>query len=598
MIRAAHCVALISCIGRRGDGCAERGETVPRTLALLRDSVFAHNHSAPPPSMATQEQSGPARLVERGGWIAPLLVGIVLRLLFVWKNEMDGGDWVSRTQTAVAFVRGNMSIWARTPWPEGNYLLPAIPLSLGGDPYWSVRAFCAAFSALAIPVLFVLGRQFGGRRGGLLAAWTLALLPFHIYISGNGPMTEGPFLLFVVAAIAAAIQWTEQPAKTQWLILSALGVAGAEAFRFDGVFVGASIGVLALFVKDDQDFVIKRPRILAAIAAFGVISLVYPIALVISWKAIWGDPLYMVKYAEENTTQFFESGGHQRWSRWFYTVYSLGFWPFAGPVFALTPLVWCASWLGVWRGRDRLRTWILILPLAVLTLFYLRAALSHTLLNQIRYVTALSVPLLGAFWLAFAGLAEKKRRVALGAVLASMVLFQVIPIDVAFHDRGVASRQLSTFALIRPRQHVAKDVVTWINGQASAEQKVVFTPHVNGAWLTLANSGSIAHIRRLNIYRTPNLVHDRAGLVAAMTDSLRSADWIVSSGGTNTEGLRDGLVTELMLPVRRGAGDGLAWNGIPMRLVQDFGAMRVYKVEHGADASVAAPSSTGGSDKR
>ncbi|MEO5510526.1 MAG: glycosyltransferase family 39 protein, partial [Longimicrobiales bacterium] len=322
-----------------------------------------------------------------GQWGLALFVGIVLRLYVVWANELDGGDWVARTIRAGEFVRGVAPIWAQTPWPEGNYLLPAIPIALGGDSYWSVRVFCALFAALAIPLICLIGRQFGGLQGGRTAAWILALLPFHIYISANGAMTEGPFLVCVLAAIASAVRWAENPSRTRWLVAAGLCVAAAEAFRFDGVFVGASIGLVALFVKDERRLVVRQPRILGAIALFGLVALVYPIALFLSWKHLYGDPLYMVKFAEENTAQFYSGGGHQRWPRWFYILYCLGFWPFVGPIFALTPLIWAVSWLGVWRARAHVKTWILVLPIIVLTAFYMRAALSYTLLNQIRYVT-------------------------------------------------------------------------------------------------------------------------------------------------------------------------------------------------------------------
>jgi hypothetical protein len=549
------------------------------------------------PHPTASEQTGAfSRMIERGGWVMPLLLGIVLRLAFIWANEMDGGDWVSRTVHARNFVRGIAPIWARTPWPEGNYLLPAIPMWLGGDAYWSVRVFCALFSSLAIPLAFVVGQQFGGRRGGLLAAWTLAILPFHVYVSGNGAMTEGPFLVFVLGSIASAVRWAETPSRGGWLIASALCVVGAEAFRFDGVFVGASIGFVALFVKDERGWVIRRPRVLAAIAAFAVISLAYPIALVISWKALWGDPLYMVKYAEENTAQFFDSGGHQRWSKWLYTAYSVGFWPFIGPVFALTPLIWVASWYGVWRSRGRVATWFLVLPLVVLTLFYIRSALAHMLLNQIRYVTVLSVPLLACFWVSVANLAPRMRRLAIGAALVSMAAIQVVPIDAAWHDRGVVSRQLAVYAVVRPKQHVARDVVQWINQHASPEQKVVFTPHASSSWLALAKNGSIPHVRRLNIYRTSNLVYDSTGLAAAIRDSLQSADWVVASGGANTEGVRDALVKELVQPTRTGSDSTLQWDGVHMRLAADFGAMRVYKVARTTGISPE-PTSNGGRQK-
>ena len=558
---------------------------------MTTSNIGAAPHSRRP--AASEPTRAISARVERGGWLPPLLLGILLRLIFVRVNEMDGGDWVSRTMHAMRFARGLSPIWAQTPWPEGNYLLPAIPIALGGDPYWSVRVFCALFSALAIPIVFFLGQQLGGRRGGLLAAWTLAILPFHVYISANGAMTEGPFLVFVLGAMVSAIFWAEQPTRSRWLIASALCVVGAEAFRFDGVFVGASIGFVALFVKDEQGAVIRRPWILAAIAAFAVIALTYPIALVISWKAMWGDPLHMVKIAEENTTQFFGSGTHLRWSRWFYSIYSIGFWSFAGPIFALTPIIWLASWVGVWRQRRHVATWFLVLPLVVLTLFYTRAALAHTLLNQIRYVTALSVPLLACFWVSVATFPPRTRRLAIGVALGSMVLTQIIPIDAAWHDRGVVSRQLATYALIRPRQYVARDVVQWINRSATSDQKIVFTPHASGAWLALADHGSVASVRRLNIYRTSNLVYDRVGLAAAIRDSLQSADWIVTSGGTNTEGLQDQLVTELVLPKRMGADSALVWNGVPMRLARDFGTMRVYRVERATRTSAELPSTAG-----
>lgn len=511
-------------------------------------------------------------------WGLALFVGIVVRLYVVWANEMDSGDWVGRTIRAGEFVRGAAPIWARTPWPEGNYLLPAIPIALGGDSYWSVRVICALFAALAIPLICLLGRQFGGLQGGRAAAWIVALLPFHVYISANGAMTEGPFLVFVLAAIVGAVRWAEKPSRTRWLLAAGLCVAAAEAFRFDGVLVGASIGLVALFVRDERGLGVRQPRILGAIALFGLIALVYPIALYLSWKHFYGDPLYMVKFAEENTTQFYSDGGHQRWPRWFYILYCITFWPVVGPVFALTPLIWAVSWLGVWRARASIKTWILVVPIVALTVFYMRAALSYTLLNQIRYVTVLSLPLLACFWIPIAALTLPRRRLALGAGLATMVALQIVPTDAAWHDRGVLTRQLAPYSLVRPKQHVARDVLRWIDQHASPGQKVVFSPHAGSAWLTLASHSSEARIQRLNVYRTSNLVHDSAGMVSAIRDSLRGADWLVTSGKHNTEGLRDALVEEMVIPTPSTSGGALIWQGVHLRLTADFGAMRVYAI--------------------
>ncbi len=541
-------------------------------------------HSSP----RAQSHVNPALV--RSDWLFPLLAGVAARLFFVFLNDLDEGDWISRTINARDFARGTFAIWARTPWPEGNYLLPAIPISLGGDAYWSVRVFCALFSALAIPLVFMAGRTFGGRQGARIAAWTLAFLPFHIYISANGAMTEGPFLVFVLGAIVCAIAWAQAPERGRWLIGSALCVVGAEAFRFDGVFVGASIGFIALLVRDERGFVIRRRTGLAAVATFAVLALAYPIALVISWTSLYGDPLYMVKYAAENTTQFFSAGGHQRWPRWFYITYCVVFWPLVGPVFALTPLVWLASWIGVWRNRHRTAVWFLVTPILVLTCFYMRAALSYTLLNQLRYVTALSVPLLACLWSSIAMLSASTRRRVVYGLIASIAAVQIIPIDAAWHERGVLSRQLGPYALLRPGQGGARKALAWIEQRAVAGQAVVFSPHAASPWLALVPSHGVARVRQLNIYRTSNLVYDSAGLSTMIRDSLRSADWLVVSSRSNTQGLRDGLVTELVRPIQSGQGGALTWQGIDMRPAADFGSMRVFRLVRAPATPVAGSS--------
>jgi hypothetical protein len=530
-------------------------------------------------SRTTKSEQANGIVPDFAGWGWPFLAGVVVRLLAVWANELDAGDWVTRTLRASDFVHHGIAIWARTPWPEGNYLLPAIPIAFGGDLYWSVRIFCALVAAAAIPLIYVAARQFGGRENGRIAAWILALLPFHIYISANGAMTEGPFLVFVLASVITAIRWSRQPARLGWLIASAACVVGAEAFRYDGVFVGASIGFLALFVRDEQGAVIRRPKLLLAIVAFGIIALVYPIALFLSWKSLYGDPFYMAKFAEENATQFAVAGGHPRWPAWFYDTYSVAFWSLIAPAFALTPVVWALSWLGVWRVRRERATWFLVTPILVLTVFYTRATLAHTLLNQIRYATALSLPLLACCWIPLADRAPKGRRLAAALAFASIALTQVVPIDAAWHDRGVLSRQLGAYSLIRPDQYSAREVLRWIDEHATPEQKVVFTPHASSTWLSLSPYRGRARVEPMTIYRTSNLVFDSTGMVNAIRDSLQSADWVVVSTRNNTEGLQDRLVSELVVPGSPGPSGTVVWNGVPMKQAATFGGMRIYAIQ-------------------
>ena len=513
------------------------------------------------------------------GWAVPFAVAIIVRLTFILINDIDWGDWVSRTLWARDFVDHHTALWARTPWPEGNYLLPALPMLLGGDAYWSVRVTAALVASLAIPLIYLVGRRVGGPSAASVAAWVLAFLPHHIYISANGAMTEAPFLVFLLGATLTGSIWAERPRETRWLIYSGLWVLGAELFRFDGVFVGASIGLLALLTRDDSGFVVRRPWAIRTIALFAAIALAYPVALLLSWRSIYGgDALYMVRLAQDNALQFFASGEHPRWSRSLYLTYSALFWPFLAPAFALSPAVWLTSLWGAWIARRRVQTRFVLLPIAFLTAFYIRGAFAHTLLNQLRYITPIAIPLIAFFAVPFLKLRPARRRLLAAVCVVGALLTQAVAFDAAWHDRGVISRQLGRFALIRPNQHAARDVMKWIDQHVPKGQRVIFTPHVDSPWLALAIDKDRPDIARLDVYRTANMVYDSTGMAAALRDTIATAQWVVTSGGSNVQGLQDGLVSELVRPEPSGQPGVLQWNGIHMRLRTEIGALKVFEV--------------------
>jgi hypothetical protein len=502
----------------------------------------------------------------------------MLRLTFILFNETDGGDWVTRTVRARDFVDHGTAFWARTPWPEGNYLLPALPMLLGGDAYWSVRVFAAAVASLAVPLIYLLGRRIGGPRAALVAAWILALLPFHIYISANGAMTEGPFLVFVLAASLTGSLWFERPRERRWLIYCGFCVMGAELFRFDGVFVGAGIGLLVLFARGPGGYVVRQPALLRTVALYAAIALAYPVALLLSWRSMYGDAFYMVTFAADATRQFFASGDHLRWPRWLYAAYCGAFWSFLAPAFALTPVIWATSVRGAWTARRRPPTWFVLMPIAVVTLFYLQGALAHTVLNQVRYITAVAIPLLAFVGVPFDALPPARRRSLAAACVIGALATQAIAVDAAWHDRGVVSRQLGPYALIRPNQHAGRRVAKWLDQHAADGQRVIFTPHAESTWLTLAIGPDRPNFAWLTVHRTPNLVYDRRGMENALRDSLATARWLVTSGRRNIHGLRDGLVTELVQPAPSTESGSLQWNGIQMQLRADFGTLKVFEV--------------------
>jgi hypothetical protein len=305
---------------------------------------------------------------------------------------------------------------------------------------------------------------------------------------------------------------------------------------------------------------------------------VYPIALLLSWKSIYGDALYMTRFAGDAASQFFRSGEHLRWPRWLYLTYSALFWPLLAPAFALSPVIWLTALWGAWIARRRVQTRFVLLPIAALTLFYLRGAFTHAVLNQLRYITITAIPLIAFVGIPFQELAQGRRRFLVAACLVAALATQALALDAAWHDRGVISRQLGPFALIRPYQYGARNVMHWIDRHASKGQRVIFTPHAESPWLELTLGKDRPDIVQVNIHRTPNLVFDSSGMASTLRDSIVTARWVVTSGGWNVHGLRDALVHELVKPEPVDQSGVLRWNGINMRLRADFGGLKVFEV--------------------
>jgi hypothetical protein len=118
----------------------------------------------------------------------------------------------------------------------------------------------------------------------------------------------------------------------------------------------------------------------------------------------------------------------------------------------------------------------------------------------------------------------------------------------------------------------------WIDQHVPEGQRVIFTPHVDSPWLALALDKDRSDIATLDVYRTANMVYDSSGMTAALRDTIATARWVVTSGGSNVQGLQDGLVSELVRPAPSDQPGVLQWNGIPMRLRAEIGGLKVFEV--------------------
>ena len=90
--------------------------------------------------------------------------------------------------------------------PPFYYLLLHLWIGICGPSPTSIRLLSVLIGTATVPLLYVIGRQLLGDKGGLLAAFLLAVSPFHIYYSQEVRM-YGLVTLLGLAASFFALQW-------------------------------------------------------------------------------------------------------------------------------------------------------------------------------------------------------------------------------------------------------------------------------------------------------------------------------------------------------------------------------------------------------
>jgi uncharacterized membrane protein len=120
---------------------------------------------------------------------------------------------------ATTGVRNMLELTAVDIHPPLYYLLLHFWIRVSGPGVISVRLLSVLIGTATIPLLYAAGRRLSGHRGGLLAAFLLAISPFHIYYSQEVRM-YGLVTLFGVAALFFATQWDARegrPGLKPWI---------------------------------------------------------------------------------------------------------------------------------------------------------------------------------------------------------------------------------------------------------------------------------------------------------------------------------------------------------------------------------------------
>jgi 4-amino-4-deoxy-L-arabinose transferase-like glycosyltransferase len=168
------------------------------------------------------------------------VLGLTIRLITVYSDpgKVAGGDAYFYHYAANLLVAGHGFINPYYYYPHGAHRevqsasfpplfiwLVAIPSAVGLKTFLVERVWCCILGAAAIVVVGYTGREIGGRRVGLIAAFLLAVYP-NIWMSDQLALSESIAPLLVAGVLLFSYRFWKDPSvkKAIWLGLS-LGIA-------------------------------------------------------------------------------------------------------------------------------------------------------------------------------------------------------------------------------------------------------------------------------------------------------------------------------------------------------------------------------------
>jgi 4-amino-4-deoxy-L-arabinose transferase-like glycosyltransferase len=194
---------------------------------------------------------------------ALLVIALGIASLCLYQINLGGvtlRDWDEGTYGIIAREMVRTGDWLH-PRQFGNpfydkpplvFWLIALSYSLGGINEWTTRLPLAGFSALAIPLLYLVGRQLGERRPALLAALVyLTLLP--IVRHNRLAMLDGLAITWFLGLLWCYLKGRRQPV---WLL--GVGISFAGILLSKGILALLMGAVVLVFILWERDLKIFR----------------------------------------------------------------------------------------------------------------------------------------------------------------------------------------------------------------------------------------------------------------------------------------------------------------------------------------------------
>ena len=185
-----------------------------------------------------------------------------------------------------AVYSGQAAALAGNPASENNFgIFLAHPLLFylllaggfdAGIPAEGGRVLTAVFGVASVGVAWALGRRVGGRFVGLAAAFLLAVLAYHAYISRLVEL-DGPAGFLIGCSLYAFVR-AEQAQSASWLAAAAAVLGLAALTKETALVVLPAVALCA--VVDDRLRMGLRAWLLAAVS-FATVFAAFPVAVVL-----------------------------------------------------------------------------------------------------------------------------------------------------------------------------------------------------------------------------------------------------------------------------------------------------------------------------
>ncbi len=202
-----------------------------------------------------------------------MLAGFALRVFRLAAQELRGDEafgFFFQQGSVGQIVRDTIGL--REPHPVGSYLLQKAWAGLTGQSEFALRFVSAWFGALAVALLYRLGRTLGlGRGTALLGAGLLALSPYAIWHSQDARMYTISMALTLASTVLLMVA-LRRGGVARWGAYAAVSWLALQVHYFV-VFVLAAQGVFVLLwaTRGSQ----ARRRLAGWLAAMAVLALAY-----------------------------------------------------------------------------------------------------------------------------------------------------------------------------------------------------------------------------------------------------------------------------------------------------------------------------------